>query len=280
MPITSAEFEYVRTMIYAKAGIVLEPGKEYLVETRLAAVVRREKLPGVSQLIARLKGSAHDPLHKAVLDCMTTNETSFFRDIKPFEALKANVIPDLMKRRMATRTLNFWCAAASTGQEPYTICMTLREHFPQLADWRMTFVATDLSRDVLEKARSGRYSQMEVNRGLPAAYLVKYFQRAGMEWQIKDEIRRMVEFRELNLLEPLPAMGMLDVVFIRNVLIYFDVPTKQQIFKKIRAVLRPDGYMFLGGAETTLNVDESFARCGLDHSGCYALKTATLAKAA
>jgi chemotaxis protein methyltransferase CheR len=280
MPITGAEFEYVRSTIYAKAGIVLEAGKEYLVETRLAAVVRREKLAGVSQLIARLRASPYDPLHKAVLDCMTTNETSFFRDIKPFEALRTTVIPELMKRRMATRTLNFWCAAASTGQEPYTICMTLREHFPQLADWRLTFVATDLSRDVLERARSGRYTQMEVNRGLPAAYLMKYFQRAGMEWQIKDELRRMVDFRELNLLEPLPAMGMLDVVFIRNVLIYFDVPTKQQIFKKIRTVLRPDGCMFLGGAETTLNVDESFTRCGLEHSGCYALKAAALAKAA
>jgi chemotaxis protein methyltransferase CheR len=158
--------------------------------------------------------------------------------------------------------------------------MLLREHFPQLVDWRITFLATDLSRDVLERARSGRYTQMEVNRGLPAPYLVKYFQRAGMEWQIKDDIRRMVDYRELNLLEPLPAMGMVDVVFIRNVLIYFDVPTKQQIFRKIRSVLRPVGYLFLGGAETTLNVDDSFVRCGLDNGGCYSLKAPAVAKAA
>lgn len=283
MPISVAEFDFVRTMIYSKSGIVLEPGKEYLVETRLSAVARRERLASASEVIQRLRStSTSDPLHRTVLDAMTTNETSFFRDIKPFEAFRTTVLPDLIRKRAAARSLSFWCAAASTGQEPYTFCMMIREHFPQLADWRISFVATDLSRDVLDRARSGRYSQLEVNRGLPAPFLLKYFQRTGMEWQIKNDIRRMVDFRELNLLEPFPPLGQLDVVFIRNVLIYFDVPTKQQIFKKIRTVLRPDGYMFLGGAETTLNVDESFQRCPAEHAGLYAIKNAAvpLARAA
>jgi chemotaxis protein methyltransferase CheR len=274
MSITASEYQYMQQLIQKASGICLESGKEYLVEARLTPIVREQKMESIATLIRRLQSSSLDPLHKLVIEAMTTNETSFFRDQHPFEAMKQKVLPGLLARRATQKALSIWCAASSSGQEPYTIAMTLLESFPALRDWKVTFIATDLSRQMVERSRSGRYSQLEVNRGLPASLLIKYFKKDGLEWQIDGKLRSMIDFRQMNLLEPWPAMPPIDIVFIRNVLIYFDANTKKDIFRRIRGVMRPDGYLFLGGAETTMNLDDAFARMPIERSGVYQLRTA------
>jgi chemotaxis protein methyltransferase CheR len=270
--LTQADFEYVRALVLKRSAIVLENEKLYLAESRLQAVARREGIDSIDTLVARLRTAPLNGLQQKVVEAMTTNETSFFRDVQPFEMLKQMVVPELMKRRATERRLNVWCAASSTGQEPYSLAMMLRESFPSLGGWKVRISASDLSTEVLEKARRGRYSQLEVNRGLPAHLLVKYFQRQGVEWQIKDDIRNVIDYRQLNLIEPWPALPPMDVILIRNVLIYFDVETKRQILGKARRLLRPDGYLFLGGAETTLKLDDSFERVEFQRTGCYQLR--------
>jgi chemotaxis protein methyltransferase CheR len=274
MSITASEYQYMQQLIQKASGICLESGKEYLVEARLTPIVREQKLESIAALIRKLQSSSIDPLHKMVTEAMTTNETSFFRDQHPFDALKQKVVPALLPLRAMSKSLSIWCAASSSGQEPYTIAMTLLEAFPQLRDWKITFIATDLSRQMVERSRSGRYSQLEVNRGLPAPMLIKYFKKDGLEWQIDQRLRSMIDFRQMNLLEPWPAMPPIDIVFIRNVLIYFDANTKKDIFRRIRGIMRPDGYLFLGGAETTMNLDDAFQRMPIERSGVYQLRTA------
>jgi chemotaxis protein methyltransferase CheR len=242
------------------------------VESRLLPIVRSEGLASLSDLVARLRSPLANGLQQKVVEAMTTNETSFFRDLYPFDALKKTLMPELIAKREKERKLNFWCGASSSGQEPYTIAILLREHFPALANWSFRFLATDLSVEMVERACAGRYTQLEVNRGMPAPLLVKYFQRNGVEWQVKDEVRKMVEFRCMNLADSWMTMPEMDVVFLRNVLIYFDVPTKKAILGKIRRILRPDGYLFLGAAETTLNLDDGFERMQFDKAGCYRLR--------
>lgn len=273
MAITHAEFDVVRTLIRTEAGIVLEPGKEYLVEARLSPLARREGFGSASELIAQI-GRVKGPLHTKVVEAMTTNETIFFRDIEPFEVLRKEVLPALMESRRATRRLSIWCGASSTGQEPYSIAMTLLD-MPELANWHVEILATDISTDVLARARSGLYSQLEVNRGLPASYLVKYFEKKGLEWQISDRIRSMVRFDYLNLMKPLPAMSSPDIVFLRNVLIYFDSADKSAILTRIRNVMRQDGFLFLGAAETTRNLDDRFERLPFSKTGCYRIASET-----
>jgi len=270
--LSQADFEYVRALVLRRSAIVLENEKLYLAETRLQALARREGIDSLETLVGRLRTAPHSGLQQKVVEAMTTNETSFFRDIQPFEMLKQVVVPELMKRRATERQLHVWCAASSTGQEPYSLAMLLREHFPALASWKVCITASDLSTEVLEKARQGRYSQLEVNRGLPAQLLVRYFQRQGVEWQLKEDIRKLIDYRQINLIEAWPALPPLDVILIRNVLIYFDVETKRQILGKMRRLLRPDGYLFLGGAETTLNLDDSFERVEFQRAGCYKLR--------
>jgi chemotaxis protein methyltransferase CheR len=270
----NADFEYVRRLVRERAAIVLEDGKAYLAESRLVPVARREGFGSVAELIARIRDERFGPLHRKVVEAMATNETSFFRDVHPFDALRTAVLPDVLARRAAERTFHVWCAAASTGQEPYSVAMLLREHFPQLAGWTVRLLATDLSTDVLGRARAGRFTQLEVNRGLPAAHLVRYFERQGPHWVLGEEVRRMVEFRELNLAEPWPVLPPMDVVLLRNVLIYFDLDTKREILAKLRRVLRPDGWLFLGGAETTLNVDDAFERVQVGRASAYRVRSA------
>jgi chemotaxis protein methyltransferase CheR len=277
MPITANEFEQIRTLVRQQAGIVLEPGKEYLVDSRLQPLARREGFGAVADLITGLKGPMGAVLSQKVVDAMTTNETTFFRDVEPFEVLRKNVFPELIEARKATRRLHIWYAASSTGQEPYSVSMLIQEHFPQLLSWDLQQIATDISPSVLARAREGKYGQVEVNRGLPAHYLVKYFNKLGNEWQLKDPIRRMVRFEELNLIRTWPTMPEIDIVMIRNVMIYFDVDAKKQILGRIKRILRPDGYMFLGGAETTMNLDDGFARQQYDRAGCYRPRTAAAA---
>ncbi|MFM8270962.1 MAG: CheR family methyltransferase [Gemmata sp.] len=202
---------------------------------------------------------------------MVTTETSFFRDAHPFEALRKSVLPELLKARQAEKRLSLWCAASSSGQEPYTVALILREYFPELADWKVTFQATDISQDMLARCRDGSYSQIEVNRGLPAALLVKYFRQEGARWRARDDLRAMIEFTRLNLAAPWPVMPTFDLILMRNVMIYFDVDTKKSILRRLARQLRPDGYLVLGGAETTLNLDDSYARVEALKSGFYQL---------
>lgn len=269
MPITTAEFDYVRDLVRQRAAIVLDPGKEYLVESRLGQLARQQGIESISVLVEQLRRPNAAELESQVVEAMTTNETSFYRDIHPFEALRTTVLPELIKRRSSERILNIWSAACSTGQEPYTIAMLIKEHFPEIAGWTVRILATDLSTEVLDKAREGRYAQIEVNRGLPAPLLVKYFDRAGMGWQVKPDLKRMVDFRPMNLITPWPSLARMDLVFLRNVLIYFDVDTKRQILGRVAQHLRPDGYLFLGAAETTVNVHDGFERVQIEKAGCY-----------
>lgn len=269
MSLSEAEFSYVRDLVYRQAAIVVEKEKNYLVEARLSPLARRHGFNSLSELVAQMRSQPSNGLSWHVVEAMTTNETSFFRDMHPFEVLKKNVLPELIQRRAALRQINFWCAAASSGQEIYTILMLLRESFPQLQTWKINFIASDISKEMLERCREGCYSQLEVNRGLPASLLVKYFQKIGTQWQIKDELRRMVDFRQLNLAQAWPALPFMDVIFMRNVLIYFDMETKKGILSRVKKILKPDGTLFLGGAETTLNIDESYKRVQIDKTAYY-----------
>jgi chemotaxis protein methyltransferase CheR len=266
--LSTADFNYVRDLVQRRSSIVLEPEKAYLVDARLQGLARREGFPSPEDLVSTLR-TGPTALMQKVVEAMTTNETSFFRDIHPFEALRKTILPDLIRKRSSERRLAIWCGASSTGQEPYTMALILREHFPELATWTVRFLATDLSTEVLDKARKGRYSQLEINRGMPAPLLVKYFVKEGIEWVLKEDVRRMIEFAKLNLIEPWPLVPPVDLVMLRNVLIYFDIATKKQILAKIRSKLRPDGVLILGGAETTHNLDEAYERVPGEKFSCY-----------
>jgi chemotaxis protein methyltransferase CheR len=273
LALTIADFDLVRTMVRQRSGIVLDEGKAYLLEARLSGLAVREGFASVERLLASFRTERSNGLETRVVEVMTTNETSFFRDIQPFEALRQVVLPDLLERRAREKRLSIWCAASSSGQEPYSLAMLLHEHFPNIvATWKMQIIASDLSTEVLDRARSGLYSQVEVNRGLPARLLVKFFEQRGLQWQLKDDIRRMVALKQLNLVESWPPLPPPDIVMLRNVLIYFDVEMKKTILGKIRRLLRPDGYLFLGGAETTMNLDDGFERVSFNRGGCYRLR--------
>jgi chemotaxis protein methyltransferase CheR len=269
MTLSHDDFQFIRTLIHEQAAITLDDGKAYLAEARLGSLVRSEGIGSINELITRIRADTRSVLRSKVVEAMTTNETSFFRDIHPFEALRKIVLPELMSLRGDTRSLRIWCAACSTGQEPYSLAMLLRDSFPTLQDWDVRITATDISANIIERAKSGKYSQMEVNRGVPATMLVRHFQRDGLHWTISEDIRRMVEFRTLNLISAWPWTEPFDLVLIRNVLIYFDVPTKQQILSRISRSLRPKGYMLLGGAETTWSLDDSFERIASEHCSLY-----------
>lgn len=255
MNANAENFKFVCDLVHRRAAILIETGKEYLVDARLAPIARAHGLASVDALVAKLRADEKGPLSHEVIEAMTTNETSFFRDIHPFETFRTKVLPPLIKARASTRSIRIWCAAASTGQEPYSIAMTIREYFPELATWNVQIIATDINATVLARARTGVFRQLEVNRGLPASLLVKHFEKNGADWQIKANIRQMVSFQELNLLERWPLFTQQDVIFMRNVLIYFDMPTKKELLRRVRESLRDDGYFFLGGAETTMNLD-------------------------
>ena len=269
MPVSQPAMAFVLELVYRRSAIVIEDGKEYLVESRLAPLARAEGFESIDDMIAKLRAQPAHGLHTKVIEAMTTNETSFFRDQSPFEAMKKEILPALRKARASSRRLRIWSAACSAGQEAYSIAMLLRESNPELLTWDVRIVGTDLSSAMVSRAKEGVYNQIEVNRGLPAALLVKYFERKGVNWQIKQSLRDIFECKQMNLVDPWPGMPPCDVIFLRNVLIYFDVPTKRVILSRIRQVLAPDGYLFLGGAETTIKVDESFERFQVDKAVYY-----------
>lgn len=278
--LSAESFKFVSEFVHRKAAIVVEPGKEYLVEARLRPLALQAQLPSIDDLVAKLRTTNDAEIGRRVIDAMTTNETSFFRDIHPFDTLRDHVLPELIAARASTRTLRIWCAAASTGQEPYSIALTLANSFPELASWNVQIIATDINEGVLERARAGRYSQLELNRGMPASMLVKYVQRVGAEWELKPEIRKMVTYQQLNLLDRWPLFGQLDLVFIRNVLIYFDIATKRAIFGRIRQLLRPDSLLVLGGAETTLNIDDQLSSVKKGNSMFFQLRPQVMGRVA
>ena len=253
-------FEYICNLVRDKSAIVLEPSKTYLVESRLNPVARANGLASIEDLVDALRKPNSTKLTQAVIEAMTTNETSFFRDLHPFDALKTSILPTLLAARSRERVLNIWSNACSSGQEVYTIAMVLKENFPELGGWKVRLIASDLSTQILDKAREGIFNQTEVNRGLPLPMLLKYFQKNGLTWQIKEDVRKMVEFRQVNLVESFPQLPPMDIVFLRNVLIYFAPETKRDILTKVKKVMRPDAVLFLGGAETTMNLDVPFQR--------------------
>jgi chemotaxis protein methyltransferase CheR len=265
----TTEMSWLCKMIRDKSGIVLGEDKLYLLESRLNPVAEKNGFRTIGDLIIALRKVEWSPMHYQVIDAMTTNETYFFRDIAPFDALRDKLIPDIMKKRAGEKRLHMWCAAASTGQEPYSIMMTLREHFPSLQTWDVKLLATDISTKVLTRCKAARYTQQEVERGLPPASLNRFFTKVGNEWEAKENIRAGIEFRELNLLDSWFNLGRFDIVFMRNVLIYFDVEVKRMLFGKVRKVLSPDGYLLLGGAESPLNIDNNFVRFPFDRGGIY-----------
>ncbi len=267
---TTNSFNYISNLVLRKSAIVLEPSKNYLVESRLLPVARSHGWETIDELVDALQKQVASALVDEVVDAMTTNESSFFRDLHPFNALRTDILPDLISRRSKERVLNIWSNACSSGQEVYSIAMLIREHFPELSGWRVRLIATDLSNQILEKAKSGTFTQTEVNRGLPMPMLLKHFKREGIQWKISDEIRKMVEFKTLNLIEPWPTtLPKMDIVFLRNVLIYFSVATKTQILEKVHRVLQNDGILFLGGAETTMNLNVKFERKVIDKATGY-----------
>ena len=275
MPISPDSFKFIQEFARDTAAIVLEPGKEYLVETRLAPLAKQAGFNTIDEFIAQLKKNRSGTLfHEQVIDAMTTNETSFFRDFHPFETLKQHILPRIIESRSGIRKLAIWSAASSTGQEAYSIAMLLRENFPQLKDWNVSILGTDLSPTVLNHAKLGHYSQLEVNRGLPAPLLMKYFTKVEAKWAVKDELKKLVEFRQMNLFKPWPILPMFDVVFIRNVMIYFDLDTKKSILKRIRQCMQPQGSLFLGTAETTLNIDADWQPVTLGRATIYQNKLA------
>jgi chemotaxis protein methyltransferase CheR len=266
--VTPADYDYLRKLLKERSGLVLSADKQYLVESRLLPLARKIGAPHLSDLVMKLKAPGAEPLIVDVVEAMTTNESFFFRDKIPFEHFKDYMLPNLLKARAARRSIRIWCAAASTGQEPYSLAMILKEMALQLAGWRFEIIATDLSNEVLEKARAGLYSQFEVQRGLPIQLLMKYFTQAGETWQIAPEIRAMVQYRPLNLLADFTHLGSFDIVFCRNVLIYFDQVTKVGVLERLARITEQDGYLVLGAAETVVGLTEVFKPL-IDRRGLY-----------
>jgi len=255
---TSDEFDFLCKLLKERSGLVLTRDKAYLLESRLLPVARKVDLKSVDELVAAVRMRPNGDLARDVVEAMTTNESFFFRDIKPFDQFKNFVLPELMKARAARRTIRIWSAACSSGQEPYTLAMLLAEQQAKLAGWTIDIVATDLSTEILDKAQAGLYSQFEVQRGLPIQYLMKYFKQQGERWQIDQAIRNRVRFRVFNLLEDPAGLGGFDVIYCRNVLIYFDQPTKTVVLDRLSRIIAADGYLFLGGAETVLGISDKF----------------------
>jgi chemotaxis protein methyltransferase CheR len=256
--VTPHDFDWLRKLLKERSGLTLSAEKQYLLESRLLPVARRNGLANLGELVARLKGSVGSPLTTAVVEAMTTNETYFFRDKIPFDHLRDTVVPSLIASRATNKRIRIWCTAASSGQEPYSIAMVLKSMAAQLRGYRIDLLATDLSGEVLDRAKNGVFSQFEVQRGLPIQLLVRYFSKAGDNWQIAPEIRDMVQFRTLNLLNDFSPLGQFDLIFCRNVLIYFDQPSKIAVLDRLARQIPDDGFLILGAAETVVGLTDRF----------------------
>ena len=254
---TPPDYEYLRKFLKDRSGLDLSADKQYLIESRLLPLSRKAGMSGIGELVQKMKGGSPS-INDQVVEAMTTNETLFFRDKIPFDHFRQSVMPEILQARAARKSIRIWCAAGSTGQEPYSLAMCLKEMGAALAGWRVEIIATDLSLEVLEKSKSGIYSQFEVQRGLPIQMLVKYFKQIGEFWQINADVRAMVQHRQLNLLHDFSQLGVFDVIFCRNVLIYFDQDTKINIFGRLAKATEPDGFLVLGAAETVVGLTDVF----------------------
>ncbi len=252
------DFDFISTLLKERSGLVLAKDKAYLLESRLMPVARKCGLKGLDELIDAIRKTKPEAMIRDVTEAMTTNESFFFRDTKPFDLFRDHILPHLLASRAAKKSFRIWCAAASTGQEPYSLAILLKEQAAKLAGWKIEIVGTDLSREVLDRAKAGMYSQFEVQRGLPIQFLVKYFDKKEDQWQIKPDLRAMIQYKEYNLLNDLKPLGGFDVVFCRNVLIYFDQATKGKILDSASKLMPEDGLLFLGGAETVLGISDKF----------------------
>ncbi len=265
---TPTDFELLAGILKDRSGLSIGPDKTYLLESRLTPVARKNNLDDLEALVAEIRRSKSESLLCEVTEAMTTNESFFFRDTTPFETFEKAILPGLLEKRAARKSLRIWSAACSTGQEAYSLSMILREMAPQLAGWRIEIVGTDISTEVLEKAKVGIYSQFEVQRGLPIQLLMKYFAQINELWQIDASIRAMVTYKEFNLLKDLKPLGNFDIIFCRNVLIYFDQPTKTQVLNAMSGILNTDGCLFMGAAETVLGISDDFKPIA-GHRGVY-----------
>jgi chemotaxis protein methyltransferase CheR len=271
MALSTQEFLFVSDLVRRESAIVLGPGKEYLVESRLLPLARKASMASVSAYVQDAQRRPSPATQRSIVEALTTNETSWFRDLEPFTVLTDTVLPELAAARPGSQTMRIWSAACSSGQEPYSLAMVLQEKLPP--GWSYQIHATDLSTQMLSRAEQGRFSQLEINRGLPAAMLVRHFERVGADWQVAAVLRKNITFAQVNLAGPLPAMPPFDVVFLRNVLIYFDLDTKRAILQRVRRLLRPEGWLFLGSAETTLGLDGDFERVITRKTSAYRLKS-------
>ncbi|BAZ17510.1 CheR methyltransferase, SAM binding domain protein [Calothrix sp. NIES-4071] len=277
MSLSSVDFDYLRHLVRQHSAVTLDAGKEYLVELHLSNFVRQAGFDTIANFVEHLKVSKFGQLHIAAIEHLVNYETTFFRDIYPFEALKDHILPEIIERRQSYQSdkIKIWSAACSSGQEAYSIAMLTREHFPTLNKANLQIIASDFSHKALTRARNGIYSALEVKRGLPANLRKKYFQPSGNEWQIDREISSMVDFYQINLINSwsdLPFQQV-DILFLRNVLIYFDINTKKNILYKMKQIIHPQGYLFLGGGETTLNLDSDFERVKLGQAIAYRVRT-------
>ena len=263
-----AEYDYLRQFLKSRSGLVLSNEKQYLIESRLLPVARKAGLQSIAALVAKLKEPRETVLAEAVVEAMTTNESFFYRDKTPFEHFTQMMMPELLKARASQKKIRIWCAAASTGQEPYTLAMCLKEMESKLAGWRIEILGTDISNEVLDRAKAGTYTQFEVQRGLPIQLLLKYFTQQGESWTISPQLRSMVQWKKFNLLDSFAGFGQFDIVFCRNVLIYFDQATKVDILGRISKTMAPDGYLVLGAAETVVGLTDAF-KPAPDRRGLY-----------
>ncbi|WP_138497188.1 CheR family methyltransferase [Nostoc sp. PA-18-2419] len=269
--VSTNDFDYLRQLVGEHTAVVLSAEKIYLAELHLQPIAESTGFAAIAELVAHLQTQPFNNLHVQTIEALVTNETLFFRDRHPFEALKQYILPELIEKRAIERSLNIWCAGCSNGQEPYSIAMLIREHFPLLTNWSVRLIASDFSTKVLARAQKGHYNQLEIKRGLPKNLRDKYFHRLDNSWQIKEEIRQMAEFHQLNLMQSWSSLPEIDVIFLRNVLIYYDIATKKALLTKVKQQLRTDGYLFLGSAETTINLDGSFKQVSFNKSICYQL---------
>jgi chemotaxis protein methyltransferase CheR len=271
-------YELVRDIVFEDAGIVLEADKGYLVESRLAPLARAQGVGSIAGLLHSVRAGLAAQLRREIVEAMTIGETTFFRDVGPFELLRTTLLPQLIDARRDVRRLKFWYGASSTGQEPYSTAMLIDDRFPELAGWDIEHLATDISTKAIDRGRAGNYSQLEVNRGLPARLLVKYFSKQGLGYQLHDRIRQAVTFRDLNLNGPWPSLPRFDIIFLRNVMIYFEPAARRRILGQVHDVLHPDGSLFLGAAETTINLDDRFTRLPASGTGCYQMSACRVGK--
>jgi len=256
--VTPLDYEYLRRLLRERSGLVLAPEKQYLVESRVLPVARRAGCASITELVRRLREQDVEPLKAEITEAMTINESFFFRDKVPFDRFRDTVLPALLATRAKARRFRVWCAAASTGQEPYSLAMIVKSMQEKFSGWRIEIIATDISNNVLEKARAGIYSQFEVQRGLPIQMLMQHFEQVGEQWRLSEAIRKMVQFRQLNLLADFAALGTFDVVFCRNVLIYFDQATKVDVLERVYRQTAADGFLLMGAAETMVGLTDIF----------------------